>query len=120
MELIPFNEKWADSGSKLDLFAVYQRGDVIATLAVRRHSDWVRKGWHWVTLATAHDAREVVSDLRAAGVDLSKIQCSYEANARAGFKAAEYLKEQPDRDAEEAKGLKKRLAQIEKGAKASA
>jgi hypothetical protein len=91
MELVPFNPQWADSGSKLDLHAIYQRGDVIGTFPVRRHNDFARRGWTYITLATAVDASKVAGDLRALGVDVSKLQSSYEPNARAAFKVGEYL-----------------------------
>lgn len=117
MELVPFNPKWADSGSKLDIQAIYQRGDVISSFPVRRHNDWIQKGWHYVTLATAADAREVAGELRSMGVDLAKLQTSYETNARAAFKVQEYLKELPQREADETVALEARLAKIRKPAK---
>lgn len=113
MELIPFNPKWADSGSKLDLHAIYQRGDVISSFPVRRHNDWIGNGWRYVTLATAMDAREVANELRAMGVDMNKLQASYEPNRVAAFKVQEYLKEQPNREAQEAEALEARLAEIQ-------
>ena len=114
MVLIPFDPKWADSGSKLDLHAIYQRGDVISSFPVRRHNDWVGNGWRYVTLATAKDAREVAGYLRDKGLDMAAVQASYESNRVAAFKVQEYLQQQPQREADEAEALEARLAQIKK------
>lgn len=113
MQLVPFNPSWADSGSKLDLRGIYQRGDLLTSLPIRRHGDHVKKGFHYVTLATVGDVNEVIGYIRSMGIDLNTLQQSYERNAAGAFKAGDYAAEQPKRDAEEADQIKGRLAQLE-------
>lgn len=116
MELVPFNASWADSGSKLDLKGLYQGkpgDDRIVALPIRRHNDWLRKGLRYVTLATAEDAAQVKDWLRSQGCNLQGIQDAYANNGTGPFKMAQYLAEQPAREAEEAKALEARLGQIQ-------
>lgn len=114
MEVVPFNNKWADSGNKLDLRGLYQLGDRVFEAAVRRHNDWEGKGAKFVTLATAADVHQVRGELQHKGIDLNELDKSYERAGLRPFKIAQWLKEQPERDAEEAAQIKARLAQIEK------
>jgi hypothetical protein len=114
MELVPFNQKWADSGNKLDLRGLYQLGDRVFNGSVRRHNDWTAKGAKFVTLATAEDVVQVRQELRAQGIDLTELAKSYEKTGLGQFRLTQYLSEQPQRDAAEAVDLKARLAQLEK------
>jgi hypothetical protein len=121
MELVPFNPSWADSGSKLDLRGIYQRGDVLAPLPIRRHNDHSRKGWAYVTLASVADVNEVVGYVKSLGIDIGRLQASYERNSAGMFKMQDYAAEQPKRDSAEADQIKTRLAQLEsKGKKGAA
>lgn len=72
MKLIPFDANWLDSGTK-DLMAVYRRPRTQAitgarlsdeqgrpqwdysNLPIRRHNDWLKKGYQYVTLARVSD-----------------------------------------------------------------
>ena len=113
MQLVPFNPDWADSGSKLDLRGIYQRGDLLAALPIRRHSDYIKKGFAYVTLASVADVNEVVGYIKSKGINLTALQESYERNAAGMFKSIAYAAEQPTHDAAEADQIKTRLAQLE-------
>lgn len=81
---IPFNAAWI-THDKIDIRAIYRRPvrdargrqvvkdgipqwDLTGGLPVRRHQDWIRKGYEYVTLASGADVtREVADDLRAKG-----------------------------------------------------
>lgn len=84
---VPFDEGWAYS-DKLDLKAIYRRPrlhpitgvqlttatgvlawDLVGGLPVRRHQDWLRKGFEYVTLADLESLRNVAPYLRQAGLD---------------------------------------------------
>lgn len=72
MKTVPFNAGWLDNGS-LDLLAVYRRPRLHAitkerlsdeqgkplwdyvNLPIRRHNDWSKKGYQYVTLARVAD-----------------------------------------------------------------
>jgi hypothetical protein len=100
MELIPFNPSWSESGSKLDLKALYRRasqdGQIsIVSLPVRRHNDWSKKGFTYVTLTSAEDVIAIKPS--TAGMDWTKVQQSYDINGH--FKMSAYLAEQGERDA---------------------
>lgn len=120
MELVPFNPDWADSGSKLDLRGIYHRGDLLAALPIRRHNDYLKKGFRYVTLASVADVNEVVGYVKSRGIDLKALQDSYERNAAGAFKSAAYAAEQPSRDEAEADEIKARLAQLESKPKKAA
>lgn len=118
MQLVPFNNDWADSGSKLDLKGVYQSskpGDdrICPSLPIRRHNDWERKGLKYVTLSTLEDVAIAQNDLKARGVDLSEVKKAYELIGVGPFKVQAYLAEQPDREAAEEDQIRTRLAQLE-------
>ncbi len=114
MTLVPFNQQWADSGSKLDLHGIYERGETICALPVRRHNDWVSKGFRYVTLATRSDAGSVKDSLRMQGVDLASLDAAYERTAAGAFKVSEYLAGTPAREEAEVEKLEARLTQIKK------
>lgn len=74
--IVPFNPGWLDSSS-LDLLAVYRRPQThpitkervtdadgrqawdYANLPMRRHNDWTKKGYEYVTLARVDDVVKV-------------------------------------------------------------
>lgn len=116
VEFVPFNPQWADSGNKLDLKAIYRSGDRIVSLPVRRHNDWSRKGFTYVTLASAEDVIAIKPS--TGGLDWNKVALSYDRNGH--FKMQDYLAEQPQREADEAAMLKARLAQLDSNKKAQA
>ncbi len=124
MELVPFNNSWADSGCKLDLRGIYQatrEGDTrISSLPIRRHNDWDAKGLRYVTLASGEDIAQVRDSLRANGVNLDELAKSYEPTGVRAFRVSAYLAEQPQREAREVETIKARLAQIEKPRKGAA
>jgi hypothetical protein len=99
MELVPWNQAWSETGTKLDIKAIYRRGEVLTTLPVRRHSDWVGKGWTYITLATAEDVVAVKPGLRAVGVNLDELQKSYASHGQGAFRMDAYLKELARADA---------------------
>jgi hypothetical protein len=121
MQLVPFNNDWADSGSKLDLKGIYESttpGDTrICSLPIRRHNDWARKGLRFVTLSTLEDVAQVRDYLRNKGISLTEIQKSYVLQGLGPFDMDAYLKETPDREAREAAALRKRLGEIERNTK---
>lgn len=99
MELVPFDEKWAGSETKLDLQGWYRRPSVhggfslVGPLPLRRHLDWTRKGYDYVTLATSEDVLKVLAALKAKDVcDVSALAKSYDN--RGHFKVPDYLKDQ--------------------------
>lgn len=99
MELVPFDEKWAGSETKLDLQGWYRRPSVhggfslVGPLPLRRHLDWTRKGYDYVTLATSEDVLKVLAALKAKDVcDVSALAKCYDN--RGHFKVADYLKDQ--------------------------
>jgi len=102
MELVPFDEKWAGSETKLDLHAWYRRPSVhggfslVGPFPLRRHLHWARKGFEYVTLASTNDVKEVIGGLRIKGVDIQALGKSYDLNGH--FKVADYLKDQRGKD----------------------
>lgn len=102
MELAPFSEKWTGSETKLDVSAWYRRTSerggfsVVGPLPLRRHSDWSRKGFEYVTLATAEDVSKVVGELQMRGVNLAELRKSYDHMGH--FKMADYLKTEHQKD----------------------
>ncbi len=124
MQLVPFNPAWADPGGKLDLHAVYQRGDVVSAFPMRRHQELTVKGFRYVTLETRDDVMLVRDGLRMKGVDLNALDSSYDKTPVGRFKYGEYNAGQPERDAKEvaeleaqAVELKARMAKIDKAKK---
>ena len=93
MELVPFDPAWVFG--KADLHAIYRRpnGDLTTGLPVRRHLDWSRKGFEWVTLADADSLLAAANSLRAQGLDPRRYVVdprtnspwSYEAYVAAGY-----------------------------------
>jgi hypothetical protein len=83
---VPFSESWITS-EKVDAQAVYKRphrtpitGEIVrdahglptwdySVLPVRRHNDWLGKGFEYVTIANAESLGMVAGSLRAAGLD---------------------------------------------------
>jgi len=101
MELAPFSEKWTGSETKLDVSAWYRRKAdkgfaVVGPLPLRRHSDWSRKGFEYITLASAEDVSKVVGELQMRGVNLAELRKSYDHLGH--FKMAEYLKGEQQKD----------------------
>lgn len=101
MELVPFSEKWTGSETKLDLQAWYRRPaqkgfSVVGPFPLRRHSDYTRKGYEYITLATAEDVSKVVGELQVRGVDLAALRRSYDHMGH--FKMADYLKTEQQKD----------------------
>lgn len=93
MELVPFDPAWVFG--KADLHAIYRRpnGDLTTGLPVRRHLDWSRKGFEWVTLADTESLMAAAGSLRAQGYDPRRFVAdprtnspwSYEAYVAAGY-----------------------------------
>ena len=96
MDLVPFDPAWVFG--KADVHAIYRRpnGDLTTALPVRRHLDWSRKGFEWVTLADAGSLAAVAGALRAQGYDVRRFVAdprtnspwSYEAYVAAGYAGA--------------------------------
>lgn len=107
MELVPFSEKWAGSETKLDLQAWYRRPclehggfSLVGPLPLRRHLDWTRKGFEYVTVASLEDLALVAPMLRAAGLDVAAMAKSYDQRLPRGpFKVVDYLKDAKASDA---------------------
>lgn len=103
MQLVPFRNQWAESGTKLDVKAWYRRPSVhggfslVGPLPLRRHNDWERKGLEYVSLATLEDFGAVAPMLRADGIDVEAALKSYDR--RTGqFDVPQYLKAERVRD----------------------
>ncbi len=112
MTLVPFNNAWAETGSKLDIHGVYQRGEVVMALPLRRHHYYSEKGWRYVSLATGEDINKVADGLRYAGVDMAELSKSYLKTGLRPFDVAQYLHESPQRESEEESALEARLTKI--------
>jgi len=103
MELVPFDEHWAGSETKLDLKGWYRRSSVhggfsvVGPLPLRRHLDWTKKGLTYITLGSAEDVVPIAKALEAKGVDLAALRKSYDHMGH--FKIAQYLSEERVRDA---------------------
>lgn len=106
MDLVPFRNQWAGSETKLDLKAWYRRPaadggfSVVGPLPLRRHLDWMRKGFEYVTLGTLDDVALVAPMLRAEGLDVEAMRKSYSKASPYGFLMAEYLKSERVKDAD--------------------
>jgi hypothetical protein len=94
MELVPLNQDWTGSEAKVDIKAIYRRPDAAGSvsltgaLPLRRHQQWMAKGFEYVSLASVDDINAVISDLRAAGHDPRSFQGSYD---RGRFNQAAYV-----------------------------
>lgn len=103
MQLVPFHEKWAGSETKLDLKAIYRRPSVhggftlTSPLPLRRHLDWTRKGFDYVTLSSIEDVQPVLATLSQDGIDLPTLRKSYDARTGV-FDTATYLKTERQKD----------------------
>lgn len=102
MELVPFHAEWVGSQTKLDLKALYRRPStegvtLTGPLPLRRHMDWVRKGYEYVSLASWEDVSLVSNTLGAEGVDASKLRKSYKMTAPFGFDIEQYIKTDAER-----------------------
>lgn len=95
MLLVPFNHQWTNSGSTVDLKAVYRRGDAYAhDLPVKRHNDWQAKGFEYITLSSAADVVAARDKGVLIGVsDMAELRKSYDQTTLAMFKLQDYLKE---------------------------
>ena len=97
MELVPFFSEWTGSETGLDLHAVYRRPGPGITLAhalpVRRHRDYVARGYEYVSLATAKDVNDASRFLRSNGIDPTSFRGSYRTDLGGAFDTALYLKE---------------------------
>jgi len=102
VELVPFRSQWAGSETKLDIKAWYRRPSVHGGFSMggpfplRRHLDWIRKGFEYVTLGSGDDFVLVMNMLRSEGLDVDAMRKSYDH--RGVFKMAEYLKEAKAQD----------------------
>lgn len=102
MQLVPFDASWTGSETKEDLKAWYRRPSVyggfsvIGPLPLRRHTDWQRKGYEYVTLGSSEDVVKILPQLRAKGVDTQALGQSYDHNGH--FKLEAYLKAQRVKD----------------------
>jgi hypothetical protein len=97
MELVPFCSELTESGSKLDIRAIYRRPATAACpgvtltspLPLRRHSDQVKKGFEYVTVATLGELGEIANLLRAKGHDPLAMRSGYDRNGN--FDVPKYL-----------------------------
>lgn len=105
---IPFNAKWI-SHDKIDVKAIYRRPrrdvlgrqvtdpetglpawDYTGGIPVRRHADWQRKGYEYITLESGADlTKEVVYQMRADG--LNPAEFIMDPVARSPWNPALYL-----------------------------
>lgn len=95
LQLVPFNNQWANPGGTVDIKGVYRRGDAYAPeLPIKRHLDWQAKGFEYITLSSAADVAAAKEKGVLIGVhDLADLRKSYEQNPLAAFKLADYIKE---------------------------
>src|SRR5690349_6978742 len=103
MDLVPFHSQWAGSETKLDLKAWYRRPSVhggfslSGPLPLRRHLDWTRKGFEYVSLSTLEELGLVAAHLRSEGYDVDAMRKSFDR--RTGlFDIATYLKTEHQSD----------------------
>jgi hypothetical protein len=94
MELVPLNQDWTGSEAKVDIKAIYRRPDatgsvsLTAPLPLRRHQQWLAKGFEYVSLASVDDINAVIGDIRSMGHDPRTFQGSYD---RGRFHQAAYV-----------------------------
>ena len=107
MDLVPFRNQWAGSETKLDLKAWYRRPcpehggfSLIGPLPLRRHLDYLRKGYEYVTLATLEEVALVAPLLRAEGIDIEAIRKSYSPKQPYGFLIDRYVKDERMKEAD--------------------
>lgn len=94
MHLVPFCHEWSGSETKLDLKGIYHRagepGTLTSPLPLRRHNDWMRKGFEFVTLASLEDLGMVAKFLQGnKGLDPLPMRDCYDMRTGA-FKTQEY------------------------------
>lgn len=106
---VPLNLDWTGS-TKLDLHGIYDRGNGdLCTLPMRRHQQWMAKGFSYVTLADAESFKKAVPFLQAVGKNPQDYIAGIDGDGRpTPWIAAKYIAEQQatraDSDAE-LKGL---------------
>lgn len=95
MHLVPFDEKWAGSETKLDLKGIYARvGDpttLTTPLPLRRHLDWARKGLVFVCLSELDELGVVAPSLREKGLDPLQMRDCF--GPKGAFNVQAYLAE---------------------------
>lgn len=119
IKTVPFNQAWVTS-DKLDIRAIYRRPrldalkrrvvldgipqwDLTGALPVRRHNDWLKKGFEYVTLATLQDLADASKTLAGQGIDPHQFDDSYEPFGemdRRSFRVQAYLEQRADADDE--------------------
>src|SRR5919106_1444688 len=89
---VPFDSVWSIPGTKFDLKGIYRRPrrvvgaydeitvatsaeglplwDLTGPFPIRRHSDWVAKGFEYVTLADLESLEKAAPSLRAKGLNV--------------------------------------------------
>jgi hypothetical protein len=104
-QCVPLNPDWTGQ-TKLDMRAIYARrsGD-LAALPMRRHQQWIGKGFTYVTLADAESLALAAPFLRAEGKNPQQYVGGLDGDGRpTPWNAELYLNEQKatqaDRDAE--------------------
>lgn len=118
---VPLLPKWTNPSGKIDLKAIYRRPrrrigeydetihevnpedglplwDLTTPLPVRRHNDWVSKGFEYVTLADMDSLTNAANDLKGEGLNYRDFICHphlgpwnpklYQATAATSDKAA--------------------------------
>lgn len=106
---VPLNYDWTGS-TKLDIHGIYDRGNGdLCTLPLRRHQQWMAKGFTYVTLADAESLAVAAHSLRVMGKNPSDYIVGNDGDGRpTPWIPAKYLAEQGanrvDADAE-LKGL---------------
>jgi hypothetical protein len=112
MHLVPLLPKWTGSETKLDLKGIYRRPDpagitLTGPLPLRRHMDWVGKGYEFVTLATQADLALVQAELRALGYDAHAMLDCYDRQGH--FNVEKYLDVQSSREADRLADLQEKV-----------
>lgn len=95
MHLVPFDSSWAGSETKLDIKGIYARGgdptSLTSPLPLRRHLDWSRKGFTFISLSSLEELGLVAQSLRANGHDPQSMRDCFDQNGQFNVKA--YLAE---------------------------
>lgn len=129
LKCVPLVPEMHGSSSRLDLKAIYRRKktdnfgapildaqgreqwDLTAGLPLRRHDDWIRKGFEYITLADEQSLIDARGVLHANGIDW-QVYANQDRRTRSPFNAAIYQEDARSNHEQYVAELRRLIAEI--------
>jgi hypothetical protein len=112
---VPLDHAWTGD-TKLDIRAIYRRPsatggwDLTTALPLRRHSQWLQKGFEYVTLADGESLQVAARTLQANGLDWREFIC--DIRTQSPWNVELYLKDRATQDAADLEELRTLIAEF--------